>query len=160
MGNFRELIGRDLPSSLEADYYERPIDRIGAFSKGNRLGTLLWRIKYGKDLSCFKPAALLLAKETQLQTPIGYRVCELAISEWLLPECETCRGAREVIFGPKRIVCPSCEGYGVKRYENWERSRFIGSSFKPWVRRYGKVCDELTAKARSINPTMSAELER
>lgn len=160
MGNFREIIGRDLASSLEADYSETPVDRVGAFSKGARLGTLLWRLKYGKDMSCFKPAAFLLAKEAQLQTAIGFKVCELAISEWLLPECETCRGAREVIFGPKRIICPACDGYGVKRYTNRERDSFLGSRFKPWIRRYEKACAELTARARSINPTMNAELER
>lgn len=173
MGNFRELIGRDLHDDLETDYHETPLDRIGAFSKGGRLGTLLWRLKYGKDLTCFKPAALLLAKDTSMESPIGRRVCELAISEWLLPECDTCRGAKEMIVGPKRIVCPSCEGYGVRRYSDSERDRILRRGetpeeirrwrnvrFKPWTKKFAAICEELTKSARAINPKMNTELER
>lgn len=171
--NFRELIGRDLSASLETDYHETPVDRVGAFSKGARLGTLLWRLKYGLDMACLKPASFLLAKEVQLESEIGIRVCELAISEWLLPECEVCRGAKEVLIGPKLILCPGCDGFGVRRYEYWERDRFLrrGKSpeelhrfrkarFRPWIRKYAKAVAVLTKHSLRINPTMNAELER
>jgi len=137
-----------------------PVDRLGAFSKGSRLGTLLWRLKYGQDHKCYKPAVLLLAKEMSLQSLIGTRLCAMAIHEWLLPHCEVCRGAREMIIGPKRIVCLECEGYGVKRYSNRERDQFLGSRFKPWGKKYGLVQVRLSSEDKAINPKMNEELER
>ncbi len=137
-----------------------PVDRLGAFSKGSRLGTLLWRLKYGQDPKCYKPAVLLLAKEMSLQSHIGTRLCEMAVHEWLLPHCPTCQGARELIIGPKRIVCLECDGYGVKRYSDQERDNFLGSRFKPWGRKYGRVQSRLTGEDRAINPKMIEELER
>ena len=160
MGNFRELLGKDLPDTLESDYREMPIDRIGAFSRGSRLGTLLWRLKYASDASCFKPAVFLLAKGTSLQSEIGKRVCAMAVSEWLMPNCLTCFGAKEMIFGQKRVTCPDCEGHGVKRYADKERDRYLGSRFKPWAKKYAAVMALLTGAEKSVNPVMHDQLEK
>lgn len=158
MGNFRELIGRDLPDSLEVDHHEMPIDRIGAFSRGSRMGTLLWRLKYGHDASCFKPAVFLLVKEAQLKSAIGTRLCSMAITEWLLPQCGTCNGARELIIGPKRIVCEDCKGYGVKRYSDRERDAYLGARFKPWRSKYSKALGLLTGNDMSVNAVIAYQL--
>lgn len=160
MGNFREIIGRDLASSLEADYSEVPIDRIGAFSKASRLGTLLWRLKFSHDAAAYKPAVLLLAKYEQLGTPIGTRLVELAIKEWLLPQCQFCNGAKEMIIGLKRVICPQCEGYGMRRYTDRERNAFLGSPFKGWRRKYNRMWSNLGGNEKIVNPVMDAQLER
>lgn len=160
MGNFRELLGRDLPDTLESDYHEMPVDRIGAFSRGSRLGTLLWRLKYGNDGACFKPAVFLLVKAAQLKSTPGMRLCAMALTEWLLPHCQTCNGAKELIVGPKRIICDTCQGYGVKRYSDKERDLYLGMKFKPFRHKYTKVVQLLTGNELSVNPVMMEQLEK
>lgn len=158
--NYRALIGRDLTSTLESDYHEMPVDRIGAFSRGSRLGTLLWRLKYSHDASAYRPATLLLAKRESLQSTVGLRLVEMALNEWLLPQCSTCHGARELIVGPRRIICIECKGYGVKRYSNRERDSFLGFRFKPWARKYAHLWATLTGEDKQISPVMDWQLER
>lgn len=84
----------------------------------------------------------------------------MALSEWLLPHCETCRGAKEMIAGPKRIICPTCEGYGVKRYSDRERQLFLGFKFKPFAKKYARIVAMLTAHEKGVNPVMNEQLEK
>lgn len=158
--NYRAILGRDLTSSLESDYHEMPIDRIGAFSRGSRLGTLLWRLKFSHDSSAYKPATLLLAKRESLQSAVGLRLVEMALNEWLLPQCSTCNGARELIVGPRRIICDDCDGYGIRRFTDRERDRFMGCKFRKWARKYNKVWASLTGDDKGINPVMDWQLEK
>jgi hypothetical protein len=52
----REAISRTLSSSLDWDdsEHEKAIDKLTAFSFSDRLGTLLWRVKYFNDASSYK----------------------------------------------------------------------------------------------------------
>lgn len=158
--NYREMISRDLSGTLESGYHEMPVDRLGAFAHANRLGTLLWRLKFTHDAKSYKPAVLLLAKRMSLQSDIGIRLCHMAITEWMLPQCQACLGSRELIVGPRRIICEDCDGYGVKRYSNRQRDAFLGSRYKPWARKYNKVWRWLTTDERDISRVMAEQLER
>ena len=157
--NFRASLGHDLESSLESSYHEMPVDRLGAFSRSSRLGTLLWRLKYAYDPTVYWRAVDMLA----LETSAGLRLCELVLREWLDQNCPACSGARELIAGDKRIVCPSCDGLGLKRHSDHARARFMGYSIASWRKHahlYKRVLERLTHADRQVSATMHAELER
>lgn len=158
--NYRAILGRDLESTLETLPHESPVDRIGAFARGSRLGTLLWRLKFAHDAKAYRPATLLLAKRESLQSTVGLRLVEMALNEWLLPQCSTCNGARELIVGPRRIICMECKGYGIRRYSNRERDRFLGYRFKPFARKYAHLWTTLSGEDKLISPVMDWQLER
>lgn len=157
--NHRAMLSHDLGSTLESSYHEMPVDRLGAFSRGTRIGTLLWRLKYSHDAASYKPVVYLIAKQQSLESPIGMRLVEMALREWMLPQCQTCLGARELIVGPKRIICTDCGGYGFKRYSNRERDKFLGCRFKPWHKKYNKVWAVIVGGDRTTSWTMNEQLE-
>jgi hypothetical protein len=127
----REAISKTLSASLDWDdsEHERAIDKLTAFSFSDRLGTLLWRVKYFNDASSYKPAILILAKRLpRLNRGIAIKVSEQALREWLYNHCGTCLGAREVRQGDHVITCPSCQGGGVRKYTDRERHQAIGAN--------------------------------
>jgi hypothetical protein len=88
--NFRACLGHDLTSSLESRPHEAPVDRIAAFSRGERLGTLLWRLKWGHDATCYKRAIHGLSEATGQRSALGLRLCAMLVWEWLNPNCSNC----------------------------------------------------------------------
>ena len=158
--NFRSSLGHDLASTLESSsYHEMPVDRLGAFSRAPRLGTVLWRLKYAYDPTVYWRAVDLLSRESS----VGLRLCELVIREWLDQNCPNCNGAMELIAGDRRIVCPSCDGSGVKRHSDHARAAFMGLSLTQWrthAPRYKRALERLTRAERLVSATMHAELER
>ena len=161
--SFRSSLGRDLSSSLESSYHEMPVDRIAAFSRAGRLGTLLWRLKYGHDPAAWRRTVNLLAVDAGIPTDQGRRLCGMVIREWLDPNCPDCNGARELIAGDRRIVCPRCEGLGLRRYSDHARARFMGIPVAHWRALsglYSRVLERLTHAERQVSATMHIELER
>ena len=162
--NFRSVIGHDLQSTLESsDHHEMPVDRLAAFSRAERLGTLLWRLKWGHDATSFQPAVEGLSEATGQRSALGVRLCGMLVWEWLNPNCENCKGARELIAGERRIVCPKCEGLGIKRYSDRERARYMNMSLEKWRKLSGKVkpvVEVLTKAERQVSARMHLELER
>lgn len=157
--NFRASFGHDLSSTLESGSHEMPIDRIAAFSRASRLGTLLWRLKYGFDASVYQRTADLLASESHTTTQLA----EMLIREWLNPNCEQCGGNCEYLISDKRIVCPKCNGLGLKRYSDHARARFMDMTVEDWRKvsnQVKRVMDTLTRAERLVSATMHAELER
>jgi hypothetical protein len=159
--NFRAVLAHDLESSLEDGPGERPVDRLRAFSKAPRLGTLLWRLKYDLDPYVYKQAVLLLANRARCKTPITRRLCELAIREWMDQHCRACRGARELIAGDRRLICPTCQGTGLHRHSDRSRAIFMGmeaGTWKKWAKKLADVSEHLTAAERRVNVQMHVEL--
>lgn len=157
--NFRASFGHDLQSTLESGSHEMPVDRIAAFSRASRLGTLLWRLKYGFDASVYQRTADLLATEAHTTS----KLAEMLIREWLNPACEACRGAQELILEDRRILCPKCGGLGLKRYSDHARARFMEMSVEDWRKlsnQVKRVMEALTRAERLVSATMHAELER
>ena len=123
----RESIGVALDKSLKDGVYDCPITRIAAFSRAPRLGTVLWRLKYGKDHGLHNQAVAMLAKA--LPRNISYYRRILAstngLDEWLNDKCRTCRGAKELIAGKRRIACPQCDGLGMQRHTRGANSAIV-----------------------------------
>jgi hypothetical protein len=132
----REAISKTLSSSLEWDDsdHERAVDKLTAFSYSDRLGTLLWRVKYFNDASAYKPAVFLLAKNLPtLNRGMAIKIAEQALKEWVLSFCTHCLGAKEIRSGDHVITCPCCGGSGVRKYTDRERAAFIGASMSKQV---------------------------
>jgi hypothetical protein len=164
MSNFREIMGGALNTSdLSVRPWESDVDRVAAMGKTSRLGSLLWRLKFANDPACYKPALYLLAKRLNTSRAILVKLCELAIREWCLPQCDVCQGAREIIVEDLRIVCKGCEGHGIKRYSDREREAFLGlprGSWRGWAKKYGDVYSKLTDEERRVNVCLNIQLER
>lgn len=127
----REAISKTLSSSLVWDdsEHERAIDKLTAFSYSDRLGTLLWRVKYFNDASSYKPAVLILAKRLpRLNRGIAIKVSDQALREWLNNFCGACNGAKEIRSGDHVITCPTCNGGGVRKYTDRERAAAVGAN--------------------------------
>lgn len=156
---FKASFGRDLTSSLESGVQEMPVDRIAAFSKAPRLGTLLWRLKWGFDATVYKRTIELLAEEAHT----SMKMAEMLIREWLNPNCESCNGAKELILEDRRIQCPKCQGLGLKRYSDHARARFMDMRLEDWREispQVKRVTQRLNRAERLVNSTMHYELER
>lgn len=164
MSNFREVMGGAFGSDdLSTKVWESDLDRIAAMGFSNRLGSLLWRLKYGNDPRSYRPALLLLAKSAKSGFPVGKRLCELAIKEWCMPQCEVCRGAKEIIVEDLRIVCKGCDGIGIRRYSNRERERLAGlpsGSWPGWAKKYRHVWEVMTDAERRVNVCLNIQLDR
>lgn len=161
--NFRASFGHDLTSTLEASYHEMPIDRLAAFSRAGRLGTCLWRLRWGFDASVYNRTIVLLKSECGLTGEVGRKLCEMVLREWLNPHCEVCLGAKETIAGDRRILCPRCKGLGLKRYSDGARARFMDMNIAEWreAANLAKlVLRKLTRAERLVGAQMHYELER
>lgn len=125
------LTSTDLQHHPEA---ESAIDHIGAAAFGPRFGRMLWRIKYGGDLTLAFPAQRLLVRglcrrwaiaKGDVRYVVVVRVAKQAMREWYSPTCRTCGGARETFVGELRVVCHVCDGSGQHAYSDRERRHAI-----------------------------------
>ncbi len=144
----REAVGAALnATSLAPDNTrETPIDRVAALSRASRLGSALWRLKYGDDVTLLTTAAELLANKARTDsrvreltpyTRVGRRpellllICQYLIGEWLQDNCNTCGGRGRTGLGRGGIrgigkLCLSCKGSGKRRINGAERGRALG----------------------------------
>lgn len=121
----RESIASALDSGLkDSPERETPVERLTAFAGASRLGTLLWRVKYGNDRRSIKPAAFLIAKglPRYLSNSMRLTIAHRALKEWCLHMCTVCRGAKEVLDGEKLVPCRSCDGSGKHRHTDADRA--------------------------------------
>lgn len=161
----REVMGGAFDSSdLGEKLGEGDRDRIAALAGASRLGSALWRLKYGNDPAVYKIALFLLCKRMKFgDAKVLQRLAELAIHEWMMPMCQTCNGAKELIVGDLRAVCSACEGAGVKRYTDRERERFMTlppRSWEKWQKKYESVQAVMTGEDIRVNTTVAYRLER
>lgn len=120
---------------------------------------MLWRLKYAYDPTSYKNAVLLLSRKAQLVHPVGRRLTELVIHEWLNPNCPVCIGAKEIVVNDLKIVCAECNGLGLKKYEDKFRDQFLGTRFAPWAKHYGLIQAILGKNEIRVNVRMNVELE-
>ena len=129
----REALAASVGSSnLKFDpEYERAADRVAAIGFGPRLGSLLIRYRDANQVRWEREIIARLAKRIIRKLPITHsiaaKVAECALSEWARPHCATCGGARVIMGAMLKVVCPACDGIGVRRYTNSERRRIIGA---------------------------------
>jgi hypothetical protein len=162
--SLREVMGGAFDADdLSTKIWESDVDRIAAMGFTSRLGSLLWRLKYANDHRAYKPAVLVLAKKAKSGFPIGMRLCELALREWCMPQCEVCRGAKEIMVEDLRIVCKGCDGIGVRRYTSREREAAAGlpvGSWRGWAKKYGFIWETMTDAERRVNVCLNIQLDR
>ncbi|MDE3023649.1 MAG: hypothetical protein KGI54_17685 [Pseudomonadota bacterium] len=167
MPNLRESVAAALNSSLDSDeMHERPIDRLGAFSKSKRLGTLLWRVKYDNDAKSYKPALLLLTRFF-LRRGEGRKfvetICKCALDEWLMDKCKHCGGSGQVLHGQVLITCTSCNGTSIQRFTDRQRAKAMHMKIEQVEKlnkRLGLIHDFLGDIDRKVNVKTNIELER
>ena len=131
-----------LRSSLNWDDsdHERSVDKLTAFSFSDKLSTMLWRLKYGNDMSAYNPVVILLAKSLKpMNRNISIKVSEQAVYEWLFPFCLTCRGAKEIMVGDLKVTCKACDGVGVQRYTNKVRELNLGGNFDQHIEKIHSI---------------------
>lgn len=155
----REAIANALDSSLEwDDAHEKAIDKLTAFAYSDRLGTLLWRVKYFNCQQSYKPALLILAKRLKpINREIAYKVAQQAMNEWLFSFCKTCLGAKEVKAGELVVSCKACCGTGVRRYTDQERQQAIGAHMPKQIKAIHDIIGETD---RKVSKNIRNKLQR
>lgn len=116
------LTARSLQPCADA---ERPVDVIGAMGSMSRFSSLLYRLKYGGEITRRnrEHAEQLLARKLHpcrktSPSPMTQRIADLALSEWLIDYCVQCRG-RGVIGGRREVtitrrrLCKACKATGL-----------------------------------------------
>ena len=104
------------------------VTRLHAFSKAPRLSTLLWRLKYGLDVSVLEETASMIARELParrftMRPRVKILSARKALLEWLNEKCETCGGRGSMQLADRTINCQQCGGLGLRRYSDEDRGR-------------------------------------
>lgn len=171
MSDLRKLMATALTSSnLGADENEeRAIDRILALGSGDRLGTLLWRLRLANDHTAFKQAALVLSSRMVRAgeaRSMREKVAERAVMEWLDDVCKICLGRGRLV--PKNSpvathTCTGCEGTGRARHSDAARARALGipmPAARKWEARFAKAHALISAADRATYVTVARQLGR
>ena len=91
------------------------------------------------------------------------KVATQALEEYLRNYCKTCRGAKELIVGDRRITCDVCLGYGIRRWTDFERARAMQVSLnraKTLQRHIGWAVGLMLTMDRKVNDQMNDKLGR
>lgn len=95
--------------------------------------------KAGQQIKCDKAKLLLL--------------CKQVIFESAITKCKDCRGVSHHIVNHKVVHCPTCNGTGLNRHSDRERSKAMNISeeeyFKHWSNRFQLVQSIYTGECRN-----------
>lgn len=134
----------------EADF-EKAIDRLTAFGMSDSLGAALWRFKYLRDRAASKRAFCLLldkaAARLKRDKDGDYLKNMVAgvMREWMMENCDKCFGTGLVPppgAASRAVKCTKCDGTGLKRYSDFERSMNCGLK-GIWNRGHQRIFDEV-----------------
>ena len=147
-----ERLGVALESdNLEwSDHQVRDIDFVTAAGMAKpELGVLLIRAYVSNDPGALKMATWLVTQQSRKYLPkipegMRRRLVSAAINEFLVPLCTPCGGTGRILQGQKWMVCPTCSGTAIKRYNNGERARMIGlDTMGDWDKPYAKIIGKI-----------------
>ncbi len=166
--NFKEPVAAALHSNLDGDdLKERPVDRLASFAKADRLGTLLWRLKYANDATCYTPALFLLVKEMEAERKDNFHFrqncAKIALDEWLADKCISCLGSGEVMQESLPVPCPVCGGHAIVHYTDRDRARKLGitpDQAAKMSKRISNAQEIITNMDRKVNRTVAFNLEK
>jgi predicted RNA-binding Zn-ribbon protein involved in translation (DUF1610 family) len=102
-----------------------------AMASKNHLGSLVIRLKYGLDQSCYIPLLALLSAPTNYNRllSVNFRetIAKQAIREAVRNQCGACDGTaiRKMDNGVVH-ACTQCGATGIRRYSDAERMRTMG----------------------------------
>jgi len=169
MANLREAYAATALASLEMDAErERAVDRVAAAGRAPRLGMDIWRARYQLEGKSYQDAlngllAHFRARYGAETREMSQRVVDQAFHEFMSDRCKDCNGARELMAGELRVICQTCEGYGVRRYTDFERARAMQLSMqrvKSLTHKLNWLLGEIQSMDNQVNTIISAELER
>lgn len=126
-------------------------DVIAAMAFSDRLGCVLWRLKYANDAASYQPALQLIVRRMRRNKAEGRglleRLAARALFEYLDENCHAC-GGRKMVYAAGQVVhvCHECHGTGRKYHQDHERARALGVP----VDRYAKLAPRLARAADVI----------
>lgn len=94
---------------------------------------------------------------------VAARVVAQGFNEFLFPFCSQCLGAKEAVIEKLKVVCPTCQGLGLKRFSDFERARSMQLSYgltKRLAHKIRWVYDKAAALDALVNVQMGEQLER
>ncbi len=151
MGNNEMLAVAITAQSLQWSAHQtRPIEFVAALSGASPLASDIFRARHHDSLA-LRRAILVLAQKAQkigkqrrlhLSLAQAITFSAAVLVELLSPECRLCLGASVVANNSLRITCPNCDGTGVHRFSDRERSQNCNISddaWHRWQRRYEMV---------------------
>ena len=105
-------------------------DIVGALSFTTKLGSMLWRVKWGNDKNAVRPTAALLskkiAKKGERQGRFLMRLAMIALQEYVDTRCHHCKGRGHVVNADRVVSsCTHCEGTGIARISDQRRIRAL-----------------------------------
>lgn len=170
MSNLRKLIATAV---LGSDLTDNPIeetalDRVRAFAFADRLGGLLWRVKWMNDHRVYEPARVMLAhRMIRGREPMGIllRIAGCVLHEWLDDLCPACQGrGYSVVEGTPhaRDACVACDATGIKRHSDASRIasvKLTESSYPKWEPRFAAAHALITAADRKAWLDVANQLE-
>jgi hypothetical protein len=146
---------------------EKAVDRVAASGKVDPLGLWLWKAKYQLESNAYKHAqaalAEIYAKRYTDAPPIAAAIVAQALREFLAPSCRDCRGVGEMLVNDLRVVCETCGGSKIHKYNDFERARTMQISYAMTKRSGFKITWLLGVMGqhdRTANAVMCRELER
>lgn len=171
MADIRKLVATAILGSDLTDnpLIETALDRIRAFAFSDRLGSLLWRLRYANDHRAFADAVLVLSHRMALPgeaRSMREKVAGTAIMEWLDDICRTCQGRGRLV--PKNApvathACTKCNGTGTGHHSDAKRARALGLSLaaaRKWGPRVARAHDLISAADTATWLETAARLER
>lgn len=169
MSDLRRQIAAALTSGnlAHSPIIETAIERIGALAFADRLGGLLWKLKWANDRAAYEPALHLLVKRVRKPheaRSLPLELCRQCLHEWLNNLCRKCAGRGSVAdrFGVRR-ACYACDGRGFGSPSQHERARAIGvdlGGYRRWESRFEAVHQYIRAADLLAWNDIAAQLER
>lgn len=148
--DLRETVGHAVAEGVNSD-------AVASLAFTTRLGSALWRAKYGGDEGSARTAVILLAKRLHLRErrrrrDFLARIAERCVFEYLDEGCSPC-GGKGVVYAEAVAThaCPTCAGTGRKRHGDGERAKAVGVPIDklPMLNRIFAYAHELIANADS-----------
>lgn len=107
------------------------VDRLAASAGGDTLGGLLLRLREGAQGRWVTRVVPILTNrimdKQKLTRSTAKKTAEVALGEFLSPQCGACQGARVMMLEKVKIVCEACGGTGLQRFTNQSRREHIGT---------------------------------
>lgn len=155
-------------SDLSEHDHECARDRVASLGFVDPLGAAMVRLMAGHDSAAYERAVLLLSKRAAAKfkcaTDMRFRLAKTAIKEATFPFCRTCNGARNILRGELTVVCPTCLGYGLHRFSDFERAKRLGLSLdayrKGWAQRLDQTREVLDESMYKATRGLRRQLER
>lgn len=164
--SLRETVGCAVNSSnlKSDDLKEGAVDRVASMARADALGSALWRVKVGGDMSALAPAALLLSHRVANSEEFPewgmddhlklLRICKRVLNEWLQDKCTQCKGRGRTGMGKGKVeqgsvACQVCNGSGRVAHVGQISAQLLATGKATYGRHY-RFKGQVRTKAQTI----------